>query len=109
AGAGRGRGAVGGPGARPPLGRGGGASDSALALRVAGRGVRALPFACDAPLRPYKVALPPDGPAALERWDFEPARKPGGPSTLTLHFRQPVSGTLHPQVFCRAELRQPRP
>src|SRR5205085_8465318 len=45
----------------------------------------------------------------LDRWEFQPARKPGERGTLTLHFREPVHGAVRPRVLCRGTLGRPRP
>jgi hypothetical protein len=79
-------------------------SEFTFVLKVTARGVQSLSFACDPPLVPYKVALLPEGPVPLAHWEFEPARKPGGRGTLTLHFREPVHGDVHPRVVCRGTL-----
>src|SRR5262249_17876565 len=83
-------------------------SDFTFDLKVFARGVRSLAFACDPPLVPYKVALLSGSPVPLDRWEFQPGGKPGGRGTLTLHFGEPVHGTIQPRVVCGGTLRLPR-
>jgi hypothetical protein len=80
------------------------ASEFAFDLRISARGMRSLAFACDAPLQPYQAELQTGDPARLERLEWQPGAAGNGRSLLTLHFREALSGTLHPRILCRAPL-----
>jgi hypothetical protein len=79
-------------------------SEFTFDLRISARGMRSLSFACDAPLHPYQAELRTADTARLERMEWQPGAAGNGRSLLTLHFREPLSGTVHPRLLCRSPL-----